>query len=167
MKLSLPIKTERLIIRRIVENDLNSIYSLLSNQDVMRYSLHGIYSMEETKEWISSLINYYKNNLFGMFAIVEKNKNLLIGICGLIPLEKDENRYEIAYRILPEFQGKGYVTEAVTIVKNYAIKREICEFFALIEEENKPSIRIAEKIGMKFLKNDIYKNKKVLLYKYG
>lgn len=132
----------------------------------MRYSVYGPYSIEKTKEWLSFIIEYYTKNPLGMLAVTELNDNLLIGICGLMPLDNDEDQYEIGYRILPKFQGKGYATEATIAIRDYAANVNINKFVAFIEKENKPSIKIAEKIGMKFLKNDIYKNIPVLLYEY-
>ena len=122
--------------------------------------------MEKTKEWLSFIIEYYTKKPLGMLAVTEQNNNRLIGICGLMPLDDDENQYEIGYRILPKFQGKGYATEAAIAIRDYAANVNINKFVAFIEKENIPSIKIAEKIGMKFSKNYIYKNIPVLLYEY-
>ena len=67
---------------------------------------------------------------------------------------------------MPDFQGKGLATEAAMAVRDYAAGIEINEFIAFVDPENKPSIKVAEKIGMRFLRNDTYKGIPVVLYKY-
>ena len=84
----------------------------------------------------------------------------------LMPLSDDDSKYEIGYRILPDFQGKGYATEAAIAVRDYAISVGVNQFIAFVEKENKPSVKISEKIGMNFLKNGTYKNIPVLIYEY-
>ena len=76
-----------------------------------------------------------------MLVVIEKDNDVLICICGLMPLSDDDSKYEIRYRILPDFQGKGYATEA-------AITVEVNQFIAYIAKEKKPSVKISEKIGM-------------------
>lgn len=131
------INTPNLIIREINNTDINSLFVLLSNKEVMHYSVHGPYSMQQTKDWISFMLDYYAKNTLGMWAIAEKNNDSLIGICGFMPLE-NESKYEIGYRIHPKFQGKGYATEATIAIRDYATKMHINEFVAFIGEENKP-----------------------------
>lgn len=160
------IETINLIIRKICKTDLNDLYILLSNKDVMRYSIHGPYSKKQTEDWINFMLDYYTKYPFGMWAVTEKNNNKLIGICGLMPLEKDKSKYEIGYRILPDYQGKGYATEAATAVREHATDSGVTQFIAFIEEDNKSSIRVSEKIGMKFLRKDTYKGIPVFLYEY-
>ncbi len=161
------IDTYRLKIREIGANDLNALYELLSNNDVMCYSVHGPYSKKQTEDWIRFITEHYKKYPLGMWAVTEKNNDLLIGICGLMPLSEDDSKYEIEYRILPNFQGKGLATEAAIAVRDYAVRVGITNFIAYIEEENKPSVKISEKIGMRFLKKGTYKNIPVLIYEYN
>lgn len=158
--------THNLIIREIVGNDFEALFNLLSNKEVMRYSVRGPYSNEQTKDWMLFIIERYQKYPLGIWAVTEKNNDAPIGICGFIPLEEDDTQYEISYRLLPHFQGKGLATEASLAVKDYAASVGIHEFIAYIEPENKSSIRVAEKIGMRFFKNDKYKGIPVVLYKY-
>lgn len=159
-------KTPNLIIRKITDTDFEALFKLLSNKEVMRYSVRGPYSKEQTKDLMLFIADRYTKYPLGIWAVTEKNNDIPIGICGFIPLEDDDTRYEISYRLLPHFQGKGFATEAAIDVRDYAADIEINEFIAFVDPENKPSIRVAEKIGMKFLKNDTYKGIPVVLYKY-
>ncbi|MDZ5762001.1 GNAT family N-acetyltransferase [Candidatus Cyrtobacter comes] len=159
-------KTQNLIIREIADTDFEALFNLLSNKEVMRYSVRGPYSKEQTKDWMLFILERYKKYPLGIWAVTEKNNDVPIGICGFIPLEEDDTQYEISYRLLPHFQGKGFATEAAMAVRDYAAGIEINEFIAFVDPENKPSIKVAEKIGMRFLRNDTYKGIPVVLYKY-
>ncbi len=160
-------KTQNLMIREIVETDFEALFNLLRNKEVMRYSVRGPYSKEQTQDWMLFTLDRYKKYPLGLWAITEKNKDIPIGICGFIPLEEDETQYEMSYRLLPDFQGKGFATEAATALRDYAAGIGIHEFIAFVDPENKPSLRVAEKIGMKFLKTDTYKGIPVVLYTYA
>ena len=60
------IVTPHLVIREISITDLNALYALLSNKDVMRYSAHGPYSKKQTEDWISFITEHYKKYPFCM-----------------------------------------------------------------------------------------------------
>jgi ribosomal-protein-alanine N-acetyltransferase len=158
--------TQNLIIREIVDNDFEALFNLLSNKEVMRYSVRGPYSKEQTKDWMLFILERYTKYPLGIWAVPEKHNDVPIGICGFIPLEEDDTQYEISYRLLPDFQGKWFATEAAMAVRDYATGIEINEFIAFVDPENKASIRVAEKIGMRFVRNDTYKGIPVVLYKY-
>lgn len=159
-------KTQNLIIRKITDTDFEALFNLLSNKEVMRYSVRGPYSKEQTKDLMLFIADRYTKYPLGIWAVTEKNNDIPIGICGFIPLEDDDTQYEISYRLLPDFQGKGFATEAAMAVRDYAADIEIHEFIAFVDPENKSSVRVAEKIGMKFFKNDTYKAIPIVLYKY-
>ena len=74
------INTDNLIIREIKHTDLNQLFLLLSNKDVMRYSAHGPYSEKQTKDWIGFITEHYKKYPLGMWAVTEKDNDFLIGI---------------------------------------------------------------------------------------
>ena len=54
-----PIKTDQLIIREITKKDLSALYKLLSDKEVMRYSVHGPCTIIQTKDWISFISEHY------------------------------------------------------------------------------------------------------------
>ena len=101
-------KAQNLIIREIVDNDFEALCNLLSNKEVMRYSVRGPYSKEQTKDLMLFILDRYKKYPLGIWAVTEKHNDIPIGICGFIPLEEDDTQYEIIYRLLPDFQGKGF-----------------------------------------------------------
>ena len=94
----------------------------------------------------------YAEHGFGLRLVVLKETGESIGICGLIRREVLED-VDIGYAFLPRFWSKGYAVESALAVKQYAhdvigLKRIV----AITDPGNLGSIRVLEKIGMKFEK---------------
>ncbi len=94
-------KTQNLIIRKITDTDFEALFKLLSNKEVMRYSVRGPYSKEQTKDLMLFISDRYTKYPLGIWAVTEKNNDIPIGICGFIPLEDNDTQYEIRIHCLP------------------------------------------------------------------
>ena len=77
-----------------------------------------------------------------------------VGICGLAPQTIDDiNEVELGYRLMPEFWGRGMATEAACACRDYAFKNlGMPRIIAIIEPANAGSIRVTEKVGLRFEK---------------
>jgi RimJ/RimL family protein N-acetyltransferase len=76
----------------------------------------------------------------------------LVGDVGLSPAEDEPGVIKIGYTMSPTFQGRGYATEAVAALVDYAfgtLGAEVVRAYA--SAENLPSIRVAEKVGMQLV----------------
>ena len=83
-------------------------------------------------------------------VITQKQDNIFIGSCGFAPLD-DAKNCECFYALLPEYPNRGFATEAMTKLLDYGFKElEINRVIAHINQDNISSIRVAEKLGMKF-----------------
>jgi RimJ/RimL family protein N-acetyltransferase len=84
------------------------------------------------------------------YAIIEKEQNLVIGICGFTGPPDSAGVVEIAYSIAPEYQGKGYATEAaealIAIARREPAVQLIC---AHTLAERNASTRVLEKCGLR------------------
>jgi RimJ/RimL family protein N-acetyltransferase len=94
----------------------------------------------------------YEKNGFGLYLIILKETSESIGMCGLIRREKLED-VDIGYALLPKFWFKGYAFEAAQATKAYAkevigLKRIV----AIVDPANQGSIRVLEKIGLRYEK---------------
>ena len=148
------IETSRLILREIVTEDVDRIFLLDSNPEVMKYiGVKPVTKLEESEETINKIRKQYQENGIARWAVVEKESNLLIGWSGLKlltePINGFKNVYELGYRFLPEFWGKGYATEAGKAVLDYGFNEINLEvIYACVDIENSSSDKILkDKLG--------------------
>ena len=160
-------ETTRLILREFLLNDYHALVDIVRNPRVMKYSLSGPLSLSQTKEKINYFIRCYKQFGFGKWAVVLKRDNQLIGYCGLDIDEIDNKKQiEIGFRFGEEYWGKGYATEAASVAIRYSLTElKLSSIIAIVDPENKASIRVLEKIGMVFIKNTVFHGSPVMVYK--
>ena len=151
--MKLPIFTDRLTLRKITIDDIDNIFQLDSNPDVMKYV--GVPPVKEKKEsakMVENIINQYEKNGTGRLAVIEKETSQFIGWNG-IKLLTDEvngfkNVYELGYRFLPEFWGKGYATESALACLDLGFNHLNAEkIYAYADISNESSNHILTKLG--------------------
>ncbi|MDX8570646.1 GNAT family N-acetyltransferase [Elizabethkingia sp. HX QKY] len=144
-------------MRPFEETDAEGLFLLDSNPEVMKY-VGGMVSteIEQSRQMIEFIQNQYKENGVGRLAVIEKSSNILIGWSGLKYLTSEingmKNVYELGYRFLPEYWGKGYATETAIAALNYAfneIKTDIV--YAMAVTENAGSNHVLRKLGFEEL----------------
>ena len=145
------IETERLLLREIIPDDKEEMFRLHSHPDVQRYTGEPLVeSVEEMEKAIRARTNNYKKYGYGRWATFLKDGMQFVGWAGLAYLpEFDE--IDIGYRFLPEYWGLGIATEASEAILEYGFNTLGLErIIAIAMKENKASIRVMEKVGMKF-----------------
>jgi ribosomal-protein-alanine N-acetyltransferase len=151
------IETERTYINQIKQIDLEALYSICGNAELMKYVGDGKpLSKEQTQKWIEVSILNYKLKGFGMYGVFSKDNDTLIGYCGLI-LSSDINDYELIYALDKQYWGKGLATEIANAVVKYGFEKlKLKTIFASIDPANKVSEKILLKIGFleKFRRED-------------
>ena len=136
------ITTERLILRRFRQTDKKQYTKILTNPAVYKYLGDGLGCTSEFAEKI--LTNYTFSR--GIFAVIERDSNKVIGHCGIRPIP--DGRIELLYAYEPSAWGKGYGTEAGRAVLEYGKAHfEIDEIIAMAYLENPGSIAIMKKLG--------------------
>lgn len=87
---------------------------------------------------------------WGVWFVINQENNTVIGDIGFKGKPNSENIVEIGYGIVPSAQGKGYATEAVQKLIDWAFSnKNINKIVAECLDENIPSIRVLEKLQMK------------------
>jgi ribosomal-protein-alanine N-acetyltransferase len=145
------IETERLYLREFTETDLERLYEIYSDAKVMKYIGKGeALSEEQTRKIINAWTKkYYKQYGFGIWALINKENDTLIGHCGFNWLQ-DNSDIEIAYLLSKEYWGKGMATEISKATLQYGFDSlNLKRIIALSYPENYSSIRVIEKLGMK------------------
>ncbi|MBN8209091.1 GNAT family N-acetyltransferase [Bacillus sp. NTK071] len=144
------ITTDRLIIREMEENDCDCLLEIFSDREAMKY-YPSLKNRVETMKWIQWTMNHYKKYGFGLWIVEEKEQEKFLGQCGLV-LHKIQKsvEVEIGYLFARQHWGKGYATEAAKACKAYGFEHlELPKLLSLIDPLNQPSIKVAERIGMK------------------
>ncbi|MBK9331224.1 MAG: GNAT family N-acetyltransferase [Ignavibacteria bacterium] len=146
-------ETERLYAREYSESDLGKLTKICSDADVMRYIGHGgVLSPDQVQKMLNHYIKNYRENGYGMYAVINKTTGELTGQCGLNFI-KSLNEVEIAYLFEKESWGKGHATEiSKEILKFGFIRIGLTKIIALAYPENIASIKVINKIGLKFVK---------------
>ena len=142
-------RTPRCIIRELSLDDLDALFELYGDEEITKYT-EGLYLYEEEKEFQRAYINnMYRFYGYGMWLVFSRETGELIGRAGLEHREYNgEIELELGYVIGTRFQRQGYAMEVCQRI--LGIAKEITDFpriNCLIEEENKASIGLAEKLG--------------------
>ncbi|UQB70152.1 GNAT family N-acetyltransferase [Epilithonimonas zeae] len=151
--MKLPIFTERLTLRKITIDDVDNIFQLDSNHEVMKYvGVSPITKKEESAKMINNILNQYEKNGTGRLAVIEKESNQFIGWSGIKLLTEEvngfKNVYELGYRFLPEFWSKGYATESAKASIDLGFNQlNADKIYAYADVGNESSNRILTKLG--------------------
>jgi len=143
------LETERLLLRRLVNEDVNEIFALRSNTEVMKYIPRPlVLTTEDALKHIEMIDEKIDSNEGINWAITLKDHPKLIGIIGHYRLKPEHYRAEIGYMILPEYQGQGIITEAINEVLKYGFDvMQLHSIEAVIDPENFASEKVLQKNG--------------------
>ena len=146
------LETERLILRRLTEDDAEFILELLNDPSFLRFiGDKQVRNLDDARNYIrSGPMASYDRFGFGLFLTELKESSAPIGICGLLKRGTLDD-VDIGFAFLPDFCGRGYGFESARAAMVYGrdahgLKRIV----AITSPENEPSIALLEKLGMKF-----------------
>ena len=158
-------ETERLVLREIVPDDVNGIFELDSNPLVHKYlGNNPIKTKTKAEEIIKFIRQQYKELGIGRWACIEKSSGDFIGWSGL-KLNTGEKEalngktefYDIGFRLIPKYWGKGYATESAKAAMHYGFTTmNLPTIVGAAEVENKASNIVLQKIGLKFVNQFLY-----------
>lgn len=143
------LETERLHLRRLVKEDVNEVFALRSDKEVMKYIPRPLVKTnEEALEHIAMIDEKIENNEGINWAISLKSNQKLIGIIGHYRIKPEHFRAEIGYMLLPEYHGKGIIVEAIKETLNYGFQvMKLHSIEAIIDPENYASESVLQKSG--------------------
>ena len=146
------IETERLKLREMSEGDAGVVLEILNDTGFKRFvGDRGVRTLEDAARYIDErFAESYRQHGFGLWLVEARDAGAPVGICGLLK-RKELNVVEVGYAFLPPFRSKGYAFEAASAAKVYA--RDVLglpRLYAVVNPDNAVSIRVLEKLGMKF-----------------
>lgn len=143
------LETDRLYLREMNQDDFPALCLMLQEPQVM-YAYEHAFSDEEAHEWLDRQMLRYKEDGFGLWAVILKTKDKMIGQCGLTWQDCHGKKVlEAGYLFCKEYWHRGYATEAAAACKEYAFEKLMAdEVYSIIRDTNAPSRRVAERNGM-------------------
>lgn len=143
------LESERLLLRRINENDVKEIYEIRSDAENMKYiSRPLVKNLEEALAHLAMINSGIEKNEAINWAITIKGNSRLLGIIGFYRTKHEHYRSEIGYMLLPEIHGIGIASEAVGIVVNFGFEEmKLHSIEAIIDPKNGASEKVLQKNG--------------------
>ncbi len=147
------LETERLYLRELIPEDSDELAKILSDPASMKY-YPSPFSRKQVEDWIGWNRENYRKFGHGLWAVILKGEDVFLGDCGITMQEiEGETVPELGYHIKGEYGNRGYATEAAGACLEYAFQRlDYPVLYTYTKHDNKPSIRVAEKNGMEFVK---------------
>ena len=143
------IETNRLVLRKMSENDALDLFLLRSHPSSSEYtdSLPDK-SIEDTRIYINKMNIGVDSNRWRIWAIQEKSINKVIGSISIWNINEEENKGEFGFGIHPDYWNQGYMTEALLATVDYGFSdMKLSTIEAYTEETNKRSRNLLERCG--------------------
>jgi RimJ/RimL family protein N-acetyltransferase len=141
--------TDRLTLRRFTLEDLDLLYRLYSDPEVMRY-VGGVKTRAQTEALFKSrVLDYYQEFPgLGMWATVERASGACIGT-HLLNHIQGETLIQVGYVLFSAYWGRGYATEMSIAILRYGFTElGLPEIFAITDLPNVASQRVLLKAGL-------------------
>lgn len=143
------ITTERVVLRWISEDDIDGLFDVFSNAEVMRYWSSGpLANREAAADMQREIAASNENNTMFKWGLALRESNLVIGTATLFNLNLDNGRAEIGYAMGRPYWGKGYMNEALRALVSHAFEvMNLRRLEADVDPRNAASIRTLERLG--------------------
>ncbi|TCI39223.1 N-acetyltransferase [Exiguobacterium sp. SH0S1] len=157
-------QTERLVLRSLTQEDLTTYAAILGQREVSRYLGDG---KQKTREDAAHLLARFQEQWmeygYGVWGVVERSTNQLIGHCGFSRLPTGD--VELLYAFDPTTWGKGYAVESAQEALEFLdLLAGIGPIIALSYPENERSQRVLVRLGFTYMKEDDYAGVNLLVY---
>lgn len=146
------ITTARLTLRGFTVQDVEPLFNILGQKDILRYfpGTDGP-TREGTQRLIAHQLAHWEEQGLGWWAVEPSADNVLIGWCGLQFLPETQE-VEVGYLLSKAYWGRGLATEGATASLQYGFETlGLQRIIALVHPENIASQRVIEKLGMQFV----------------
>lgn len=155
------IESERLILRRFEIVDAEELFAGYINQpEFLYYANKEPQTLDGVKSYLNHVTQKYNDGEYFNWVITQREDGKIVGAINLKPNHEDDS-VMFSYAIDNRFTGKGYMTEALTKVKEYALdKLKVSRFVGGCVTKNIASKKVMEKCGLKHEKT--IKNYKTL-----
>jgi RimJ/RimL family protein N-acetyltransferase len=146
------IESERLILRRFNDSDLAPFVAYRNDPEVTRYQSWDSFDESEARAFIREMGSAQPGapGEWFQFALESKGTGDLLGDCAMQVDGQEPYRAEIGFTLAREHQGKGFASEAVSHLLDYAFDTlGLHRVVAIADCRNKPSWSLLERVGMR------------------
>jgi ribosomal-protein-alanine N-acetyltransferase len=146
------LETARLVLRRFVLDDAPFVVTLLNEPSFIRnIGDRGVRSIEDAHGYLrAGPMAMYERYGFGLWHASRKSDGAPVGMCGLLKRDILPD-VDVGYAYLPSYWGLGFAFEAAEATLNHGARRfGLQRIIGVVSEGNTASIRVLEKLGMRF-----------------
>lgn len=143
------IETERVRLRHLEESDTDSLFEIFSNEEAMRFWSWVPYKERAQAETLLAEIheNFQQKSHF-QWGIALRSDDKVIGTTTLFRFDEQSRRAELGYILNRRFWGKGFVSEALSALFDFAFEKfDLNRLEAEIEPRNTASVKTVERLG--------------------
>lgn len=143
------LETERLLLREMTQADYPTLAEIMQDREAM-FAYEHAFSDEETQAWLNRMLERYRTDGFGLWAVVLKTSGEMIGQCGLTRQDVSGREVlEIGYLFQRKHWKQGYAIEAARACKAYAFDTlHANEVYSIVRDNNVASMNVAIRNGM-------------------
>ncbi|MEK5394921.1 GNAT family N-acetyltransferase [Paenibacillus sp. FSL K6-2859] len=133
-------------------SDSPSLFKIWSDPEVTKFmNIDSFTDENQAKDMIKLLDEFSLDNKAIRFSIIEMKSNEIIGSCGFNSLDFENEKAEIGYDIARAFWGRGYASEAISALLDYAFSTlKLNRIEAKVEPENVNSVKVLQKLNFMF-----------------
>ena len=147
------ISTERLILRKPVEGDLQTLFDIHGDPATNVYNPAGPHtSVKESKTMLKTWLDIWQRHGFGYWSVVLKSEpQTLLGFGGVSLKDNGGEPYlNLYFRFSPKVWGRGYASETARAALEHGCELGYSEIIASVRPDNAPSIRVLERLGLTY-----------------
>lgn len=150
--MNIKLQTPRLYLREFTLADVELLYNMHQDPAITRYTGDPMPwdSLAHTEKVLTEAILPQYQNGIGRWAVHLKQTHEFIGWCGL---KQVDDEIDLGYRYIQKYWGNGYAYEAAQAVLNFGVQQQLPNIVGCAAIENTASVKILEKIGLKFMKH--------------
>lgn len=144
------LRTPRLYLREMQPDDAPQALLLNADPEVLRYTGDAPFADEAAARRFLEQYDHYRRYGFGRWAVCRQEDDAFLGWCGLKYTE-DAAEHDIGFRFFRQYWGQGYASEAARACISLGFEAfQLTEIVGRAMQENTASVKVLEKIGLKF-----------------
>jgi RimJ/RimL family protein N-acetyltransferase len=166
MEADFRLETERLRLRRYRPDDLDDLYAMFSDPEHMHW-YPAPFDLETTRAWLDRQIAAYGTRGYALWIVEDRASGAFLGTTGpTLQTVEEVDEVEIGWHTRPGRKGEGIAPEGAAAARDWAFANlEVDHLISLVRPENRPSGRVAEKIGMQVDREVDYKGLRHHVYR--